>query len=395
MSGGTPLVKVILRNPLKKTDLIDYNIVPQDNMLARDWIEALKLLLQSGHLLEKNFCFMGFPKTARNLDYLCSQLNETIFQINQFNATLQWQNEGLEPYIIEDYFTPDVVRFGEEYDVGSLGNKICQTEDYYSQHLGLQTKQGVMNRLHNHFEVLQGTVNELSPYYRIADYETKYAIRQLNNLCHELENLLLGQQKQKYMKEWIRPSQITTWLHAPRYNLKNEHKEGFIANGFDRRFGHVYMHWAQIGKTYYEVFRDENAPDLTDTICEAITQLKYYSGEFDIEWGRDTVYGDTETPWVTDHVNEFNSWLEKNNRDPFDPELSNGYLSIGEIDIQRDFGTTDKFTVWDILSDHLDIYAVEVNGVKRTYDYCWRDSNYKEMQIEMMKPGYDFSSWWR
>jgi len=395
MSGGQPLVKVVLRNPLKKQDLIDYNIIVSENILARDWINALELLLDSGNLLEKNFCFMGFPKTARNLDYLCEQLNEAVYQINQFNATLQWQKEGLNDYIIEDYFTPDVVRFGDEYDIGALGNKICQTDDYYSQHLGLQTKQGVMNRLHNHFEVLQGTVNELSPYYRIADYETKYAIRQLNNLCHELENLLLGQQKQKYMKEWIRPSQITTWLHAPRYDLKQEHKEGFVTNGFNRRFGHVYMHWAQIGKTYYEVFRDENAPDLTDTICAAITQLKYYSGEFDIEWGRDTVYGDIGTPWVTEHIDEFNNWLIKHDKDPYDSELSNGYLPIGEIDIQRDFGTKDKFEIWDILSEHLDIYSIEVNGKKRVYNYCWRDSNYKEMQIEMMKPGYDFSSWWR
>lgn len=392
MSGGTPSVKIVLRNPLNYSDQIDYTIIPHDNPLANDWIVALTKLLQSGNLLEKNFCFMGFPKTARTLEYLCRQLNEAVFQVNKFNATLHWQKNGLDSYIIEDYFSPDVVRFGEEYDIGALGNKICQTEEYYSQNLGLQTKQTVMNRIHNHFELLQGTVSDLSPYYRLADYETKYAIRQLNNLCHELENLLLGQQKQKYMKEWIRPSQITTWLHAPRYDLKEEHKEGFVTNQFNRQFGHVYMHWAQIGKTFYEVFRDEHAPDLTDTVCAAITQLKYYSGEFDIEWGKDTVYGDPETPWVTSHVDEFKDWMRKNGKDPDDPNLSNGYLPIGYIDVQKDFGTTDKFTIWDILSDHLDIYSLEVNGVKKVYDYCWSDSNYKQMQIDMMKPGYDFSS---
>lgn len=335
---------------------------------------------------------MGFPKTARNLDYLCQQLNESIFQINQFNATLAWQKEGLPFYVIEDYFTPDVVRFGEEYEIGSYGNRICQDDNYYYQHLGLQAKHSIMNRLHNHFEVLQGTVTELSPYYRIADHETKYAIRQLNNLCHELENLLLGQQKQKYMGDWIRPSQITTWLHAPRYDLKIAHKEEFATNQFDRRLGHVYMHWAQIGKTYYEVFRDEDAPDLTDTVCAAITQLKYYSGEFDIEWGKDTVYGDPSTPWVTEHIDKFKTWMINNGKDPNDLELSNGHLPIGEINLVKDFGSDNNFQIWDILSDHLDIYSIEIDGVKQTYDYCWSDSNYKQMQIDMMRPGYDFSS---
>jgi len=71
-----------------------------------------------------------------------------------------------------------------------------------------------MNRLHNYFEVLQGTVENLSPYYKYADYDTKYAIRQLNNICHEIENLCLSQRKQSTAPEWIRPSQITTFLQC-------------------------------------------------------------------------------------------------------------------------------------------------------------------------------------
>ena len=114
----TQSVKVILRNPLDKNDLVDYTIVPQDTLLARDWVKALKGLLQSGNLVEKNFCFMGFPKTARNLDLLCQELNQAIFQINTFNSSLAWVNAGLSSYVIEEYFTPDVVRFGPEYPVG-------------------------------------------------------------------------------------------------------------------------------------------------------------------------------------------------------------------------------------------------------------------------------------
>jgi hypothetical protein len=151
------------------------------------------------------------------------------------------------------------------------------------------------------------------------------------------------------------------------------------------------MHWAQIGKTLFEVFRDEGAPILTDTICEAITHLEYYSGEFDIEWGKD-VTSTSGFPWHDKEQQAFNAWLIKNNLDPSDPKLSLGYLPIGNVDLERSFGTIDMISIRDILSRYLDIYSIEVDGISNTFDYCWSDSNYKQMQIDMMRPGYDFSS---
>ena len=389
MSGiNQSTVKVTLRDPLNHTDTLDYYIKVYDNPLAQDWLTALKKLLQSGNLLEKNFCFMGFPKTARTLDLLCKELNQAIYQINSFNSTLAWINAGLPSYIIEEYFTPDVVRFGAEYPIGQR----FDTGIHLLENLGLQQKHGVLNKLHNHFEILQGTVDKLSEYYQVADYETKYAIRQLNILCHEMETLILSQQKQAYVPQWTRPSQITTWLHAERYAIKEEHKELFITNGYDRIFGGVYMHWTQIGKTLFEVFRDEHAPQLNDTICDAITHLKYYSGEFDVEWAADMIYGDTSTPWHTDQIDEFNRWLIKNNLDPRDKNLSLGYLPLGKVDLEMSFGTTDMFKIWDILSNYLNIFKITVDDVSQTFNYCWTDSDYKQQQIAMMRPGYDFSS---
>ena len=393
MTGTTQYqVKVTLRNPLDYSDTLDYFIKVYDNPLARDWISALKQLLQSNCLLEKNFCFMGFPNTPRNLELLCKEVNAAIFQINMFNSNLGWVNSGLDPYVIEEYFTPDVVRFGPEYPVGERFHKVNETDTYLVEHLGLTQKHGVLNKLHNHFELLQGTVGQLSPYFIAADYETKYAIRQLNIICHEMETLILSQQKQAYCPQYSRPSQITTWLHAARYELKDEHKYLFVKNGYDRQFGHVYMHWAQIGKTLFEVFRDEGAPKLDDTVCDAITELKYYSGEFDIEWALDMVYGNTDTPWHNEQQDKFKQWLIDNNLDPKDKNLSLGYLPIGEVDLLRSFGTTDMFEVWEQLSNHLDIYQISVDGVTQTFDYCWSDDNYKQMQIDMMRPGYDYSS---
>ncbi|NCX06337.1 MAG: aminotransferase class III-fold pyridoxal phosphate-dependent enzyme, partial [Actinobacteria bacterium] len=85
--------------------------------------------------------------------------------------------------------------------------------------IGLEPNQDIMNQLHNHFEHLQGTVWGLSDWYKEADYDTKFAIRQLNNLCHEAESLMLSQRKQAQDPQWIRPSQITTFLNAERLDF--------------------------------------------------------------------------------------------------------------------------------------------------------------------------------
>jgi hypothetical protein len=361
-------VKVVLRNPLKKTDTIDYTIETLDNELAADWVVALKGLLQNNRMLEKNFCFMGFPKTARTLEYLCAELTTYVNTINNF----------FSDYKIAEQFTTDTV----SYKAPSPNNL-----DVITLHVNHDT----MNVLHNHFEKLQGTVWQLSDYYKRADYDTKYAIRQLNNICHELESLVLSIHKADTVPYWTRPSQITTFLQAERYELKDSHRKLFAVNGYDRVLGGVYMHWAQIGKTLFEVFRDESAPVLTDTVCESITELKYYSGEFDIEWGNDVTYGGKRA-WHNKEQDLFKQWLIDNNRDPGDPSLSLGYLPMAQVQLQESFGTTDGEQIWDIMSKYLDIYRIEVDGVSDTYEYCWSDTLYRQMQINMMKPGYDFSS---
>lgn len=388
MSGtNQSKITVTLRNPLNFEDTLKYYIIPNDTALAHDWVNALKQILSSGNLLEKNYCFMGFPRSARTLEYLCDTVNQAVEKINKFDFT----QHGLDDYVIEEWFHPNTVRFPDSYLVDGRGPSDTLEVHLKRIELGLHPKHSILNHLHNHFERLQGTVDNLSPYYRVADYETKYAIRQLNIICHEMESLILSQRKERARSEWVRPSQITTFLHAERYPLKDEHRQGFVDNGYDRKLGHVYMHWAQIGKTLFEVFRDEGAPKLTSTVCEAITHLEYYSGEFDIEWGKDVILS-PDCPWHNKEQELFQEWLLANGLDPKDPKLSLGYLPVATIDFAKSFGTTDMFEVWTQLSNHLDIYSIEVDGVSNTFEYCWSDPNYKQMQIDMMRPGYDYSS---
>lgn len=354
-----------MRNPLEKTKTLDYIIDVYDHPMAQRWFDALKEILNQNRYLEKNFCFLGFPDSQRDLNYICQELCWAKNEINNFFRG--------EYEIEEDYF-PDTLRDPKT----------------------LNPNQDLMNKLHNHFEILQGTVWGLSDYYKRANYITKFAIRQLNNLCHEAESLMLSQRKQVTLPEWVRPSQITTFLNASRYEFPSTYKTNFKESRYDRKFGEVYLHWTQIGKTLFEVYRDEKGVDIDKATCDAITHLRYYSGEFDIEWAQDVCYNGPH-PWYTKEMSGFKSWLERNGFDPADTQYNFGYHSVGQVDLQKSFGTSKYSEVWPILSRHLDIYSIQGddgsgNILRSVYSYTWSDKDYYDQQIERLKPGYDYSS---
>jgi hypothetical protein len=332
-------------------DLLEYYIIPDNNQLAQDWLTALQEILDSGLELQKEFCFLGFPNTHRTLDFLCAELNNAITTINNYDFT----QHGLDPYVIEDWFHPNVVRFPDTYpiDEWSFG----ENDAPGIEKLGFKLKHSVMNRLHNHFELLEGTIENPSAYGQASPDNVRRAIGALNHLCHEMESLILSQRKARVNPDWVRPSQITTFNNRKRYELTGEHRIGFRENKYDRHFGHVYMHWTQIGKTLIEVFRDEHAPDLDDATCEAITHLQYYSGEFDVEWAQTVT---RENKWHADEQLLFENWLLKHGYDPMDSSLSLGYLHIGQVDLKRSFGTEDMFEIWKKLEKHLEIFSIEI-----------------------------------
>ncbi len=352
------MIRVILNNP-KTGSEIDYTIRAMDHELAHDWQVALDDVLARQLPLQKNFCFIGFPHTPRNLEYLCSVLNRSVQVINQYD----WSQHGLQ-YVIEDYFIPDSFRFGKEYR---------PQHDLDHGMLYLSMKHDALNRLHNHFEKLQGTVEQPGAHFLAAPAHIRKAIGKLNTVCHEIESLIISQRKHVLAPEWTRPSQITSFFNAPRYELKDSHRQLFAQNQYDRHFGTVYMHWAQIGKTLFEVFRDEQAPEIHATTCEAITHLKYYSGEFDIEWGRDVARG--TYIWHDKQMQEFYTWLAKCGFDSTDPQLSLGYLPIARVEVQKSFGTDKPEQVWQLLQSHMNIVRIETAKQSADYPYTWRDQD--------------------
>lgn len=322
-----------------------------DNSLSRKWLTALNDLLQNENHLEKNYCWLGFTGTDRNVDLLCQFINRSISHIN---------HSDLDYHIDTDPFTPENVVNAE-----------------------LDIEHDRMNQLHRWFEDLQGWSGGISNHYQAADPETRWHIRQLNLLCHELESLVLSIRKDIEAPEWKRPSQLMCWLNAPRFELTEEDYEQFGIDTINRDLGGVYVGVNKaVGKHHWEVFNDEGRDsrisELTTSALRAQTQA---AGDFDIEWANNP----GAYHWQIRKLGEFREWLVANGFDPDDKSLTIGHPKVGQVDLQRSFGTRSYEQIWSQLSTKLDVYKIRTSSAEATYNYAWSDPDYIERQIKELK----------
>jgi hypothetical protein len=321
-----------------------------DNSLSRKWLAALNHLIEKDYHLEKNYCWLGFVESQRTAEYLCTQMNRAVHAINSANLG----------YNIQDYFSPATTIAP---DGGVVHDK--------------------MNALHRYFEDLQGVSGAMSPYYTAADHYTRWHIRQLNLLCHEYESLVLSMRKVVEAPEWRRPSQLMCWLNAPRFELEESDYELFGIDTINRSLGGVYVGVNKaVGKHHWEVFNDEGRDsrvgELTTSSLRAQTEA---AGDFDIEWAKDpgAFY------WQQQSLAEFRTWLLANGFDPNDRTLTIGHPQVGQVDLERSFGTRDYEQIWRQLSTKLDVYKIRTSNTEATYNYNWSDADYAERQIKELK----------
>ena len=322
-----------------------------NNSLSQRWLAALKDLIQNEYHLEKNYCWLGWTESDRTAEYICGEINRSINAVNQANLGYQIQCA--------------------DYDVAT----VIQPD--------LDVNHERMNWLHRYFEDLQGVSGAMSPYYTAADDATRWHIRQLNLLCHELESLVLSMRKVVQAPEWRRPSQLMCWLRAPRFELEPEDYELFGIETINRQLGGVYVGVNKaVGKAHWEVFcdegRDSRLSELTTTSLRAQTQA---AGDFDIEWARDP----GAYPWQQKKLAEFRDWLTANGFDPDDKSLTIGHPKVAQVNLLKSFGTTDHEKIWAQLAQHLDVYKIQVGNLEATYTYNWSDPDYAEQQIKELK----------
>jgi hypothetical protein len=333
---------------LRGEDNLTLYIDVTDNSLSRKWLSALNNIIRNDLHLEKNYCWLGWPSSARTAEYIIDQINTSISAINSADLG----------YAINDYFT--------------VANTI-------QDDLGVNHDQ--MNQLHRYFEELQGHSGHMSPYWTKATAVTRWHIRQLNLLCHEYESLVLSMRKIIQAPEWRRPSQLMCWLNAPRFELDIGDHELFGVDSLNRQMGGVYVGVNKaVGKTHWEVFNDEgsNVDQLVTTGLRSQTEA---AGDFDIEWGRDA----GAYPWQIKKLAEFREWLMANGFDPEDKSLTIGHPKVAQVNLTKSFDTLDYNQIWQKLAGHLDVYKIRTSDAEATYEYCWQDQDYADQQIRRLK----------
>lgn len=331
-------------------NLLPVHIDVYDNSLSRKWLHALNRLIHEDYHLEKNYCFLGFAHSPRNLQYLCNQINTSIAAINS----------SAIDYEIDDHYTVSNT-IGSEW----------------------RLNRARMNSLHRYFEDLQGTAGAMSKHYQLADADTRWHIRQLNLLCHEYESLTLSIRKMNTAPEWQRPSQLMCWLQAPRFKLDAEDFELFGIETINRQLGGVYLGVNKaVGKHHWEVFCDEGSDsrvgELTTTTLQSQTLA---AGDFDIEWARDP----GAYPWQQKQLIEFREWLVNNDFDPNDKTLTIGHPKVGQVNLMASFGTTDYQSIWQQLNNYMDVCKISTRDAEATYMYSWSDYNYQQQQTRILK----------
>ncbi len=339
-------IKMTLRGNSSELDIY---IDVHDNSLSRKWLSALNDIVRNNLHLEKNYCWMGWTESARTAEYLCVQINRSIHAVNA---------SGLD-YKINDWFSP--------------ANVIQQDLDIDHDH---------MNRLHRYFEDLQGWSGGISTHYQQADVETRWHIRQLNLLCHELESLVLSMRKAVQAPEWRRPSQLMCWLNAPRFELEESDYELFGVETINRKLGGVYVGVNKaVGKHHWEVFNDEGRDSrIAELVTTGLRAQTEAAGDFDIEWARDP----GAYHWQQTKLKEFVDWLRANGFDPEEKALTIGHPQVAQVNLERSFGTQDYQMIWHQLAQHLDVYKIQTADAKATYEYRWSDPDYMEQQIRKL-----------
>jgi len=334
-----------------KDSLLTVHIDVDDNSLSRKWLAALNDIIRTDLHLEKNYCWLGWTESERNARYICEQINASIDHINR---------SGLGYRI--------------DCDAYSVENTI-------ESNLGINQER--MNWLHRYFEDLQGWAGGISNYYNLADPATRWHIRQLNLLCHELESLVLSMRKDAQAPEWKRPSQLMCWLNAPRFELEESDYELFGIETINRTLGGVYLGVNKaVGKHHWEVFNDEGRDSrVSELVTTGLRTQTQAAGDFDIEWARDP----GAYPWQKKQLEEFRIWLVDNGFNPDEPSLTIGHPQVGQVDLQRSFGTEDYEKIWAQLAQHLDVYSIRTSWGEATYKYRWSDPDYREQQIRKLK----------
>lgn len=321
------------------TKMIRWNL--KDNLLSQKWARCNQYdYLEQECTAEKNYMLQhweynpGNPN-ARGIPALCAEMNRYVKIINDY---FDGSSKTRVDYHITQYFDPATL------------------------------DQNILNEIHHHFEILIGQVWNISHYFKKADGPTTFAIRQLNNLCHEMESL----RKDGISKN---PKYWSAYIYFPilpgySYKFVESDYDHFVR---DRYFGDLLLHYAQLGKTPLEAWNGKDDEIFDDNI----TGLRYLSGEFVVNFGGDV---SAEEQLKTRLANDrgFFPWLRARGQDPESKFTGVGIICVGKFE-RDDYPGKTANEIMTELFEYDDIYKIELVDksdtvvAQMTMDYTWQD----------------------
>lgn len=271
MVGDTSII-VTFYNPIEESE-VDLQWKLNANFGALLWLKLFKECLGSD--LEFMSRFSGFIGPLKTMDDLGASINESIEVINASSLD----------YHIEDRYRG---QFNQEFS----------------------------NIVHHHFEILMGQVGDKSNYYLKADHKTCLAIINLNACVHDMEAL---QRNQENLPEYRHHVVVAAFYWEKGIKIPSICDKEFTLN---YQWGDMVLNYAQIGKTWLEVFIDDDE----EIFEEAILPLENISGGFDIFFGQ-----------IHEHERLNKGIPEKIKEFGHDPSLGKhriGFLPIAHLDFE-------------------------------------------------------------
>jgi hypothetical protein len=173
-----------------------------------------------------------------------------------------------------------------------------------------------MNHLHKYFEIMRGAGENPAPFFANAPAKVRYYIERYNILIHKIESFKSG---------------------TKRIVIKsaNSEKQSLLPDDYLKfettvRFGTAYINYPHVGKTLYNVFKDDD-----DIVGEHnIIPLSKYSADTNIYFSDSSYNVDGFYKWFDRNSNWLNSLGFYKN----DPKISFGEIPVADLvtDMDRD-----------------------------------------------------------
>jgi hypothetical protein len=256
-------------NPHDPADQITVDYLLRDTPVVEKWIDRVRLAQQSGYSIDDPQRFYGFGSLQEQIDSALTTINDLIQQLNR------WINI--------------------DYDLKSVGD------------------QNTLNRLHHIFETEHGLLDK-----KDSDPEFKQYLCDLNLAVHRCESVARG----------AHPRHVVTYFALPKTEVLDSSDYMYFESTV--KFGTVYINYAEIGKTLYDLMMDNDSYIQP----EAFQPFRHYSADFVVKfWNNPNA---NLTAELETYYNKHQDFFESQGYTWSDLARSIGSIPVADLDYSGD-----------------------------------------------------------